>query len=110
MLKFCYFSRFCKHAKFSKVNAKFSKGVDFFFSTNALFCKNQTNRLTINHLANLQKTGFFSPKSFFVKNFRNMEAKNGYFVKIVQKKKDGSANTQAQYIFDLADVLLSPLL
>ena len=39
-----------------------------------------------------------------------MEAKNGYFVKIVQKKKDGSANTQAQYIFDLADVLLSPLL
>ncbi len=26
------------------------------------------------------------------------------------KKKDGSANTQAQYIFDLADVLLSPLL
>ena len=29
MLNFCYFSRFCKHAKFSKVNAKFSKGVDF---------------------------------------------------------------------------------
>ena len=28
-LKFCGFSRFCKHAKFSKVNAKFSKGVDF---------------------------------------------------------------------------------
>jgi len=30
-LLFCYFLRFCKHAKFSKVNAKFSKGVDFFF-------------------------------------------------------------------------------
>ena len=29
LLNFCYFSRFCKHAKFSKVNAKFSKGVDF---------------------------------------------------------------------------------
>ncbi len=38
MLKFCCFSRFCKHAKFSKVNAKFSKVVDFFFSTNAFFC------------------------------------------------------------------------
>ena len=36
-LLFCYFSRFCKHAKFSKVNAKFSKVVDFFFSTNAFF-------------------------------------------------------------------------
>ena len=29
LLNFCYFSRFYKHAKFSKVNAKFSKGVDF---------------------------------------------------------------------------------
>jgi len=26
---FCSFSRFCKHAKFSKVNAKFFCGVDF---------------------------------------------------------------------------------
>ena len=30
--------------------------------------------------------------------------------RLFKKKKDGSANTQAQYIFDLADVLLSPLL
>ena len=36
--KFCCFSRFCKHAKFSKVNAKFSKVVDFFFSTKPQFC------------------------------------------------------------------------
>ena len=85
--KFCPFSRFCKHAKFSKVNAKFSKVVDFFFSTKPLFCEIQINPLTINHLSNLQKTGLFSSKSFFVENFRNMEAKNGCFVKIVQKKK-----------------------
>ena len=86
LLKFCCFSRFCKHAKFSKVNAKFSKVVDFFFSSKPLFCKNQTNRLTINRLANPQKTGLFSSKSFFLENFRNMEAKNGCFVNIFQNK------------------------
>ncbi|MBQ8096318.1 MAG: hypothetical protein IJ243_04445 [Prevotella sp.] len=85
-LKFCPFSRFCKHAKFSKVNAKFSKVVDFFFSTKPHFCKNQNNPLTINHLAKPQKTDFFSSKSFFVENFQNMEAKNGHFVNFVQKK------------------------
>ena len=85
--KFCYFSRFCKHAKFSKVNAKFSKVVDFFFSAKPLFCQNRINQLKINYLQNPQKTGIFSPKSFFVKNFRNMEAKNGHFVNFVQKKR-----------------------
>ncbi len=37
LLKFCPFSRFCKHAKFSKVNAKFSKGVDFFSHRSRFF-------------------------------------------------------------------------
>ena len=86
LLKFCCFSRFCKHAKFSKVNAKFSKVVDFFFSTSPFFCHNLLNRLIINNLANPQKTGLFSSKSFFVENFRNMEAKNGCFVNIFQNK------------------------
>ena len=63
--KFCYFSRFCKHAKFSKVNAKFSKVVDFFFSSKPFFCQNQVNRLTISQLVNHQKTGVFSSKSCF---------------------------------------------
>ncbi len=87
LLKFCYFSRFSKHAKFSKVNAKFSKVVDFFFSTKPFFCQNRPNRLIINNLAKPQKTGLFSSKSFFVENFQNMEAKNGHFVNIVQKKE-----------------------
>ena len=64
-LTFCYFLRFCKHAKFSKVNAKFSKVVDFFFSTKPLFCQNQVNQLTINHLVNPQKTDVFSSKRCF---------------------------------------------
>ncbi len=37
LLKFCASSRFCKHTKFSKVNAKFSKVVDFFFLNERLF-------------------------------------------------------------------------
>ena len=74
LLKFCSSSHHCKHAKFSKVNAKFSKVVDFFFSTKPLFRHNQNNQLTINHLANPQKTRIFSSKSSFVENFRNMEA------------------------------------
>ena len=65
LLQFCPFSCFCKHAKFSKVNAKFSKGVDFFFSTKPLLCQNQINQLTISDLANPQKTGVFSSKSCF---------------------------------------------
>ena len=97
--KFSPFSRFCKHAKFSKVNAKFSKVVDFFFSTKPLFCKIQINPLTINHLSNLQKTGLFSSKSFFVENFRNMEAKNGCFVKIVQKKEEERNCTLTVWFF-----------
>ena len=68
-LTFCYFLRFCKHAKFSKVNAKFSKVVDFFFSTNAFFRKNHHNRLIINNLIKPLKTRLFSSKSFFVENF-----------------------------------------
>ncbi|MBQ8096342.1 MAG: hypothetical protein IJ243_04565 [Prevotella sp.] len=86
-LKFCHVSRFCKHAKFSKVNAKFSKGVDFFSPRSPFICQSQINQLTINDLANPQKTGIFSSKSFFVENFRNMEAKNGHFVNFVQKKE-----------------------
>ncbi len=39
LLKFCYFSRFCKHAKFSKVNAKFFCGVDFFFLSESRFLR-----------------------------------------------------------------------
>ncbi|MBQ8097777.1 MAG: hypothetical protein IJ243_11990 [Prevotella sp.] len=86
-LKFCDFLRFCKHANFSKVNAKFSKGVDFFFSTKLFFRQNQTNQLKISCLQNHQKTGVFSSKSCFVENFRNIEAKNGHFVNFVQKKE-----------------------
>ena len=40
LLLFCPFSRFCKYAKFSKVNAKFFCGVDFFFSANPFYCQN----------------------------------------------------------------------
>ena len=50
------------------------------------FLQNRTNQLTIKHLANPLKIGVFSSKSFFVENFQNMEAKNGHFVNIVQKK------------------------
>ncbi|MBQ8097513.1 MAG: hypothetical protein IJ243_10615 [Prevotella sp.] len=55
-LKFCCFLRFCKHAKFSKVNAKFSKVVDFFFSTNAVFWQNQFKPLIISLFLNPLKT------------------------------------------------------
>ena len=91
---FCSFSRFCKHAKFSKVNAKFSKVVDFFFSTSPFFCQKHPNRLIINNLAKPQKTGLFSSKSFFVENFQNMEAKNGPFVNIFQKRSVDNSSTK----------------
>ena len=94
LLKFCCFSRFCKHAKFSKVNAKFSKVVDFFFSTSPFFYQKHPNRLIINNLAKPQKTGLFSSKSFFVENFQNMEAKNGPFVNIFQKRSVDISSTK----------------
>ena len=68
LLKFCYFSRFCKHAKFSKVNAKFFCGVDFFFSANADFCEFRIKLLIDRYLANPQKQAFVRPKVVFVEN------------------------------------------
>ena len=70
----------------SKVNAKFSKVVDFFFLNDPLFLLKLPQSSNNQQFSRPSKTGFFPSKSFFVENFRNMEAKNGYFVKIVHKK------------------------
>ena len=86
LLKFCPFSRFCKHAKFSKVNAKFSKGVDFFFSTNADFHQNQAKPLAINHLANPQKTRVFSSKKLFRGKFSKYRGQKWPFCQFCSKK------------------------
>ena len=86
LLKFCYVSRFCKHAKFSKVNAKFSKGVDFFFSANAVFCQNHPNRLIINHLTNPLKIGIFSSKSCFRGEFSKYGGQKRPFCQYLSKK------------------------
>ena len=69
-LLFCYFSRFCKHAKFSKVNAKFFCGVDFFEPPKGFLCYFKTNRLKDIHLTNPLKTRVFSAKSFLVRKSR----------------------------------------
>ena len=75
LLKFCPFSRFCKHAKFSKVNAKFSKGVDF------------SNQLTISYLVNSQKTGVFSSKSCFRGEFLKYGGQKWPFCQFCSKKR-----------------------
>ena len=67
---FCPVSRFFKHAKFSKVNAKFSKGVDFWKPEGRKFCQNLRNLLSISHLANPLKTRLFSAKTLLVENNR----------------------------------------
>ena len=61
--------RFCKHAKFSKVNAKFFCGVDFFKPSKGYFHRFSDKLLSISTLANPLKTRVFSSKSFFVQNF-----------------------------------------
>ena len=44
-LKFCFEPRFCKHAKFSKVNAAEKFGVDFFSPLARFFAHFERNRL-----------------------------------------------------------------
>ena len=86
LLKFCPFSRFCKHAKFSKVNAKFSKGVDFFSHRSRFFCQNQANGLTVNYLVAPRKIGVFSSKSCFRGEFLKYGGLKWPFCQFCSKK------------------------
>ena len=83
---FCPFSRFCKHAKISKVNAKFFCGVDFWKQTNAFFRRNSHKQLIANHLANPLKTRLFSSKTSFVKNFSKYGGLKRPFCQYLSKK------------------------
>ena len=75
--KFCAKCARCKHAKFSKVNAKFFCGVDFWKPVAAFFFKIFVNILIINTLLKSLKIHSFSRKNFFVQNFRVLEGVNG---------------------------------
>ena len=81
--KFGVVFRFCKHAKFSKVNAKFFCGVDFFQPSKEFLSCFEANELKISVLTNPLKTRVFSAKSFFVQNFENMRAFNGFWEVLV---------------------------
>ena len=70
---FCLDCRFCKHAKFSKVNAAEKFGVDFWKRKGAKFLQNQHKSLYYNHLAKPLKTRVFSAKNFLAQNFQNLE-------------------------------------
>ena len=87
LLKFCSSSRFCKHAKFSKVNAKFSKGVDFFFSTKPFFRQNHHNCLIINNLAKTQKNGLIFVQKFFRGEFSKNRGQKWPFCQYCSKKR-----------------------
>ena len=71
--------RFCKHASDEKVNAKFFCGVDFFQPSKGFLQRFEAKRLKTNDLTNPLKTRLFSAKSFFVQNFENMRAFNGFW-------------------------------
>ena len=70
---FCLDFLFCKHAKFSKVNSKFSKGIDFFQPSNAFFDKNERKYLFPSYLEKNLKIRLFSAKKFLAQNFQNMK-------------------------------------
>jgi len=80
---FCLDFLFCKHAKFSKVNAKFSKGVDFFQPSNAFFRKNKHKCLYSNYLAKSLKIRLFSAKNFLAQNFQNLEGVECSFSELI---------------------------
>ena len=65
---FCLDSPFCKHTKFSKGNAKFFCGVDFFQPPAAFFLQNKRKRLYSSRLAKSLKIRFFSTKKFLAQN------------------------------------------
>ena len=67
-LKFGTEPRFCKHAKFSKVNATEKFGVDFFAPSVWFFGRFGVNYLTISNLLKVLKTRVFSSKSFLAQN------------------------------------------
>ena len=77
---FCLRRRFCKHAKFSKVNAKFSKVVDFLEPFGPKFFKDVVISLIFNRLLNPRKTGVFSSEKFSRSKFLKYEGtKRGNF-------------------------------
>ena len=75
--------RFCKHASDEKVNAKFFCGVDFFQPSKGFLNYFEAKQLILNILPNHLKTRVFSAKSFFVQNFENMRAFNGFWEALV---------------------------
>ena len=86
LLKFCYFSRFCKHAKFSKVNAKFSKGIDFWKPRNAFFSL-KLNQFTDNQLfSKISKNGLFFVQMFFRGEFLKYGGQKWPFCQYLSKK------------------------
>ena len=87
LLKFCYFSRFCKHAKISKVNAKFSKGVDFFFSTNANFYKKSTQITDNQPFTELSQNSRFFVQKFFRGEFLKYGGQKRPFCQFCSKKR-----------------------
>ena len=70
---FCLESLFCKHAKFSKVNAFWKFGVDFFQPSAAFFRQNCHKHLFTSHLAKVFKIRLFSAKNFLAQNFQKFE-------------------------------------
>ena len=86
LLKFCCFSRFCKHAKFSKVNAKFFCGLDFFFLNERLFSP-KLSQLTDNQsFGKLSKNWCFFVHKFFRGEFLKYGGQKWPFCQYLSKK------------------------
>ena len=94
LLKFCPFSRFCKHAKFSKVNAKFSKVVDFFFPNEALFLL-KSNQHTDNQpfIKPSKNRRFFVQKVFSWRIFEIWRPKTAFLSILFIKMNDENRST-----------------
>ena len=73
---------FCKHTEFSKVNAFWKFGIDFFQPSAAIFFQNEHKHLYASRLAKPLKTRVFSAKNILAQNFQNMEGLDCSFSEI----------------------------
>ena len=83
---FCFDSLFCKHAKFSKVNAFWKLGVDFFQPSAVIFRQNRYKYQYFSFLAKPLKTRLFPAKNFLAQNYQNLEGVDCSFWEIIWKK------------------------
>ena len=77
---FCLEFPFCKHAKFSKVNAKFSKGVDFFQPSVAFFRQKQAQTSIFQSFSETFQNSLIFSQKFSRAEFSKFEGGGQLFI------------------------------